>query len=283
MAVDAAVAGTRLTVAELVSRLEAGVREVQGGEGWRAYLAAMSRFHQYSAGNLWLILAQMPAATRACGFHGWLRLGRHVKKGEHGVKILAPVAVRRSDREDAEDEPQTVTRFRVVTVFDISQTEGDPLPEHPCQALTTASERGAWLYGRLMEVARTHGVQVREGMSGLGRAHGVFVPGANTIGLAPGLSTDQAAKTLCHELAHALLHAHGDRPREEQEAEAEGVAFVVTAWAGLDTSAYSFAYVADWAGRKDGAALIRRVGSTIHKTAASIIDRIAPTETSQSA
>ena len=79
------------------------------------------------------------------------------------------------------------------------------------------------------------------------------------------------------------MHAHGDQPREEQEAEAEGVAFVVTAWAGLDTSAYSFAYVADWAGRKDGAALIRRVGSTVQKTAARIIDRIAPEQTSQSA
>ena len=193
------------------------------------------------------------------------------------------MAVRRSKGEDAEDAPQPVTRFRIVTVFDISQTEGDTLPQHPCQALTTASERGVWLYGRLLEVARTLGVQVREGMSGLGRAHGVFVPGANTIGLAPGLSADQAAKTLCHELAHALLHAHGNHPREEQEAEAEGVAFVVAAWAGLDTSAYSFAYVADWAGRKDGAALIRRVGSTIQRTAASIIGRLAPEEASQSA
>ncbi len=225
----------------------------------------------------------MPTATRVCGFHGWLRLGRYVRKGEHGLKILTPVAMRRSEGEDAEDEAQTVTRFRVVTVFDISQTEGAPLPEHPCQALTTASERGAWLCGRLLEVACTEGVQVREGMTGLGRAHGAFIPGANTIGLAPGLSTDQAAKTLCHELAHALLHGHGDRPREEQEAEAEGVAFVVAAWAGLDTSVYSFAYVADWAGRKDGAALIRRVGSTIQRTAASIIGRLAPEETSQSA
>jgi hypothetical protein len=106
MAMDAAVAAPRLTVAELVSRLEAGVREVQDGGGWRAYLAAMSRFHQYPAGNLWLILAQMPTATRVCGFHGWLHLGRHVRKGEHGLKILAPVAVRRSEGEDAEDEPR---------------------------------------------------------------------------------------------------------------------------------------------------------------------------------
>ena len=79
------------------------------------------------------------------------------------------------------------------------------------------------------------------------------------------------------------MHARGDQPREEQEAEAEGVAFVVTAWAGLDTSAYSFAYVADWAGRKDGAALIRRVGSTIQRTADSIIGRLTPEDASQSA
>jgi hypothetical protein len=110
------------------------------------------------------------------------------------------------------------------------------------------------------------------------------VPGARVIALAPGLSDDQRAKTLAHELGHALLlHGHGDLRREEEEAEAEGVAFVVTAWAGLDTSGYSFGYVADWAGRKDGAALVRRVGATIQKAAAAIIRRLAPEETNESA
>ena len=272
----------RVTVADLVAKLEAGVREVQDGEGWRAYLAAMGRLHQYSAGNLWLILAQMPTATTVCGFHGWLRLGRHVRRGEHGLKILAPVAVRRSESEDAEDEPQAVTRFRVVTVFDISQTEGADLPQHPCQELTTASERGRWLYAKLLDIAKAEGITVSDRTT-LARANGVFVPGANMIGLKMGLAMDQKAKTLCHELAHALLHRVSGKPPVEQEAEAEGTAFVVAAWAGLDTAAYSFGYVADWAGREDGPALVRRVAGTIQKTAAAIIARLDPAAGADSA
>jgi hypothetical protein len=174
-----------------------------------------------------------------------------------------------------EAEPQTVTRFRTVTVFDVSQTDGDPLPEHPCQALTTDSDRGRWLYGRLLEIARSEGITVSDRTT-LARANGVFVPGANMIGLKMGLSDDHKAKTLCHEMAHAFLHRTTGKPRPDMEAEAEGTAFVVCSWAGLDTSAYSFAYVADWAAREDGPALVRRVGSTIQKTAAAIIERLAP-------
>ena len=98
------------------------------------------------------------------------------------------------------------------------------------------------------------------------------------IGLKMGLAMDQKAKTLCHELAHALLHRKTGKPRPEMEAEAEGTAFVVAAWVGLDTSAYSFAYVASWAGQKDGTVLVRRVGSTIQKTAAAIICRLDPAD-----
>ncbi len=280
MAVTTTDSAAKVTVADLVARLEAGVRDVQDGEAWRAYLAAMSKFHQYSAGNLWLILAQMPTATRVCGFHGWLRLGRHVRKGEHGLKILAPVTVRRaaeaeSGDPEAEDEAQPVRRFRVVTVFDYSQTEGEPLAQHPCQELTTDSERGRWLYARLLDIARSEGITVSDRTT-LAHANGVFVPGANMIGLKMGLSDDHKAKTLCHELAHACLHRAAGKPRAEQEAEAEGTAFVVCSWVGLDTSSYSFAYVADWAGREDGPALVRRVGSTIQKTAAKIIAALDP-------
>ena len=288
MAVDAVVSvgAARTTVAELVARLEAGVREVQNGEGWRAYLAAMSRFHQYAAGNILLILAQKPAATRLAGFHTWLRLGRHVKRGERGIRILAPVTARRQAESEDDDEPdaRTVLRWRVVPVFDYSQTEGTDLPPHPCQTLTTDSERGRWLFARLLQVARAEGIEVRADIRGLGTAHGTYVPGTRVIALAPGLSDDQRAKTLAHELGHALLlHGHGDPRREEEEAEAEVVALVVTTWAGLDTSGYSFGYVADWVGRKDGAALVRRVGATVQKAAAAIIRRLAPEETNESA
>ena len=265
----------KVTVVDLVAKLEAGVREVQDGEGWRAYLAAQARFHHYSLGNTLLIVAQMPTATRVSGFHAWRRLGRCVKKGEHGIRILAPVTVRKADASEA-DEPQTVTRFRIVTVFDVSQTEGDPLPEHPCQALTTASERGRWLYARLREVAAGEGISVREAVHMLGTAHGAYLPESHAIILAPGLSEDQRAKTLCHELGHALLHRGSTQPRPKEEAEAEGTAFVVAAWAGLDTSSYSFPYVADWAAREDGAALVRQAGAAIQRTAAKIIAALDP-------
>ncbi len=265
------------TVAELLRRLEEGVRGLTDSDAWRSYLQVQARFHHYSIGNVLLMLAQRPQGlTRAAGFHTWLSLGRHVRKGERGLRILAPVTGRRHDEED-DQAPRTVLRWRSVVVFDYSQTEGAELPPHPCQELTTDTERGRWLCARLLELARTHGTDVREDMAGLGSARGVYVPGVNAIGLAPGLAADQKAKTLCHELAHALLgHGSTGRPRQEEEAEAEGTAFVVGAWAGLDTSGYSFGYIADWAGRKDGPALLKRVGGNIQRTAAAIIDGLAP-------
>ena len=275
-------AAPSLTVADLLRRLEEGVAAVQDSASWTHYLAAMARLHSYSARNIWLALAQRPDATRLGGFHTWRALGRHVRKGEHGIRILAPVTVRKAD--DGEDETQTVTRFRTVVVFDVSQTDGADLPAHPCQTLTTDSERGRWLYEHLLDAARTRGTTVRQDMAGLGTAHGVYVPGVNAIGLAPGLAMDQKAKTLCHELAHAVL-AHGStaRSRDEEEAEAEGTAFVVAAWAGLDTSAYSFGYVADWAQRKDAVALVKRVGGNIQRAAAAILARLDPAEARRTA
>lgn len=270
-----------MTVADLVAKLEAGVASVASSEDWREYLAMQAKLHTYSLGNTLLIAAQMPTATRVCGFHGWLRLGRHVRKGEHGIRILAPVTVRKVEDEDEDgsdggDDARTVTRFRIVTVFDISQTDGEPLAEHPCQKLTTDSERGRWLLAHLLDLARTEGIPVREDATDLGTANGCYYPARHAIDLAAGLSEDARAKTLCHEYAHALLHRRTGQTRAEQEAEAEGTAFVVAAWAGLDTSSYSFGYVADWARGKDGPALVRRVGATIQKTAAAIIGRLDP-------
>ena len=275
-------AAPALTVTDLLRRLEEGVAAVQDSASWTHYLAAMARRHSYSAGNIWLALAQRPEATRLAGFHTWLRLGRHVRKGEHGIRILAPVTARKAD--DDGEETRTVLGWRTVTVFDVSQTEGADLPAHPCQTLGTDSERGRWLYERLLDVARARGTMVREDMAGLGSAHGVYVPGVNAIGLAPGLAMDQKAKTLAHELGHAVLdHGSTARSREEEEAEAEGTAFVVAAWAGLNTSAYSFGYVTDWAGRKDAVALVKRVGGNIQRAAARIIDRLDPADARKTA
>ena len=134
-----------------------------------------------------------------------------------------------------------------------------------------------------MDIACADGITVRTDARDLGTANGCYYPSTHAIALAAGLSEDARAKTLCHEIAHALLHRKSGKTRAEQEAEAEGTAFVVAAWAGLDTSEYSFGYVADWAGSKDGPALVRRVGGTIQKTADTIIERLAPVAESESA
>lgn len=275
----------RVTVGDLVSKLEAGVKEVTTSDGWRQYLELQSRVHSYSLGNTLLIMMQRPDATMVGGFHFWLSVGRHVRKGEHGIRILAPIVTRKPATNDGNDntgdgdsEERLVRGFRTVTVFDISQTDGDPLPDHPCQKLTTDSERGQWLFSKLLDIANTDGIAVRTDAEDLGAANGAYYPSAHTIAIAVGLSVDQKAKTLCHELAHSILHRQTDKPRAEQEAEAEGTAFVVAAWAGLDTSAYSLGYVAEWASHKDGPAMVKRVGGTIQKTASTIIDKLEEVE-----
>jgi len=187
-------------VRESLARLEDGVHAVQTGQAWAEYLRAVSRFHRYSAGNVWLILAQRPDASRVAGVHTWRALGGHVRRGEHGIRILAPVTMRSRD-DEATDDPEAaevdrvVTRFRVVTVFDIASTDGEPLPTHPCQALATSSERGRWLLARLLDVARGEGIAVRQDVPGLGAAHGAYIPADHAIVLAAGLSDDQCAKT----------------------------------------------------------------------------------------
>ncbi len=118
------------------------------------------------------------------------RSGREALRGQEAQTVTAPC---------------TVTRFRVVTVFDIASTDGDPLPAHPCQAIATSSECGHRLLPRLLDVARGEGITVRQAAPGLGAAHGACVTAEHAIALVSGMSDDQRAKTLCHELGHALL------------------------------------------------------------------------------
>jgi len=265
-------------VPSLVRRLEEGVKEIRQADGWRRYLRAQAMFHGYSWGNVILILTQRPDATRVAGYRAWQRLDRHVRRGEHGIRILAPL-VRRVPVEEGDDDPELEPRlvgFRIVTVFDIAQTDGEPLPEPPVRRLTNDSERGAWLRQRLLTIAETEGVVVERGAE-LGPALGMYLPREHRIRIAGGLSSEQEAKTLVHELAHALLHRQNDTPRELQEAEAEGTAFVVAAWAGISTEEYSFGYIADWAG-KEGEAMVRRAAGGIQRAASWLIGRLDPVE-----
>src|ERR1051325_6605525 len=111
------------TTQDLIKRIEQGIEAARESENFKRYLQTAAKFHRYSLGNLMLIAFQNPDATQVAGFHRWLELGRHVRKGEHGIKILAPIVGKRTQTEDADEEkPHTVVHFKAVTVFDIEQT-----------------------------------------------------------------------------------------------------------------------------------------------------------------
>ena len=242
---------------DIIRRLEAGIAQLTTSQAWTEWLTVQRRFHQYSANNVLLIRLQCPEATRVAGFRRWLELGRHVRKGEKGIAILAPI-VRRAKVVDEDTGQERVivgapSNFRIAHVFDISQTDGDELPEHPAQRLSGDDPDGS--YDGLVAVARGIGYSVQEDFLP-GGTNGVCRFGSKTITVDPSNDPIQMVKTLAHELGHAILHDPDGGwlgSRELAELEAESVAFVVGDGLGLDTSAYSFGYVATWAGGGDEA------------------------------
>ncbi|MCL6522700.1 MAG: ssDNA-binding domain-containing protein [Firmicutes bacterium] len=294
----------RERVQALHKRLEEGIARLQTAEEWQRYLKVQARFHRYSFANTLLILAQRPDATLVAGYRTWQELGRHVRRGEHGIVILAPVVVRprrtegvREERPDSPDEGvegkedekergreaegQRVVAFRPVYVFDVSQTEGKPLPEPPVQTLRGHSEAAERLYRALLRIAQEEGIRVTVAPE-LGGAHGIWHSREREISLLASDPLDQRAKTLAHELAHAWLHPSGyghpdNRPRAETEA--ESVAYVVCAARGLDTSRYSFAYVLGWA---QDPKLVRESGERIQAAARRMVERVEELEQRQS-
>ncbi len=188
------------------------------------YLDMCSRFHQYSPCNVWLILMEKPNATMVAGFHKWITMKRYVRKGEHGIAILAPILTPFENKDGIQIEK--LVGFKTVYVFDISQTDGEPIPEPPNWK---SPEQNALLTERLMDFAVSRGirVQVKELQ---GETQGVSMGG--TIILSPRAGT----KTLIHEIAHELLHHRETRLmlQAERELEAEAVSYVVGKHFGLD-------------------------------------------------
>jgi hypothetical protein len=190
-------------------------------EALTRYLAMLAHFHRYSAGNVMLIFWQRPDATHVAGFNTWKRLGRHVKLGEKGIVILAPMVLRpKTDDQSAEGEPkpQPVVRFQGVHVFDVSQTEGNPLPE-PATVCGDPGEHTA----RLKALVAERGITLDHAGIPAG-ADGCSSGGR--ISIRKGLSPAQEFAVLAHELAHELLHHGKDRPQtaKVRETEAEAVA-----------------------------------------------------------
>jgi antirestriction protein ArdC len=249
------------------------VRDVEGGKSdtLQAYLKAMGRFHRYSVGNAILIQLQKPNATHVAGFRAWQRLGRHVKKGEHGIAIMAPVVYRRKAQADDTDEGENaddelVTTFKTAYVFDISQTDGKPLPEFA----RAQGDPGVYLE-RLEGFIAEKGIKL-ERRESLRMAEGVSTGG--TILLKASLAPAEEFSVLVHELSHEMLHQDpADRPQEKtvREAEAEAVAYVVCQGIGLDVNTASSDYIQLYDGDKK---TLMQSLERIQRTAAEILEAV---------
>jgi hypothetical protein len=239
-----------------------------------SFLSTMARFHKYSFGNMLLIMAQSPDATNVAGFHTWKSLGRFVKAGEKGIAILAPM-VFKTDSRDVQPQPEPVigddedrtVRFRVVYVFDVTQTDGEPLPEFA----KAVGDPGDYAE-RLRSLVRQLSIEL-EYSEQLGGAFGVSKGG--TIVIQQGLDPAQEFTTLVHELAHEILH-HGDNregtTKTSRELQAEAVAFVVAQAIGLDTGTASSDYIQLYRGDKD---LLCQSLDAVRKASHIILDGIA--------
>jgi antirestriction protein ArdC len=256
--------------------LQEGVQGIMTSERWQAALRVRARLHRYSFNNCVLILLQRPDASMVAGFHRWQELGRHVRKGEKGLMILAPI-VRKT--KEGDDEARHVVGFRTAHVFDVSQTEGQPLPTPPAPELLTDDSPRIRDLTTMLEcfaASRGHTVERRTTGTALGSYHRL----SKRITLRADLPPLQTLKTLVHELAHALLHAatRPDEQRHTLELEAESCAFIVCHTLGLDTSRYSFAYLAGWA--HDPAELLP-AGERASKAAAVLLEVLEPQEEPQ--
>ena len=256
----------RERVSAALTTLEQGIDGILEGQAFADYLATMARFHTYSFGNVLLIKLQRPDSTRVAGYQRWKQLGRQVKRGEQGIKILVPHAIRTTDLETGEEQI-IVRSFGLGTVFDVSQTEGRPLPEPPVtQEIRQATDAGAALYGHLERFLADQGITVAQ--EELDRGHGYYAPAERRIAIGSHLAGDQRTKTLAHEAAHVVAEHRGDTSREDAETVAESAAFVVLHHYGIDTSSYTFAYVAGWAQQRQ---VVRRNLEAIQRTAHALI------------
>ena len=283
---------------EITDRLEQGITELFDSERYKEYLRVMSKFHNYSFNNTLLIAMQKPDASLVAGFTAWKnQFQRNVKKGEKGIKIIAPSPFK-IKQETEKIDPQTqkpvigkdgkpvteekeisIPAYKVVSVFDVSQTEGKELPDIAVDALTGDVEQYSDFFAALEKTSPVPiGFEKIEG-----GAHGYYHLEDKRIALDEGMSELQTLKTAIHEIAHAKLHDIDlNAPKDEQqprvdrrtrEVEAESVAYTVCQHYGLDTSDYSFGYVAGWSSGRELAELKNSL-ETIRSAAADIINSI---------
>ena len=284
-------------VREITDKLEQGIKELFESEKFKEYLTTMSKFYNYSFNNTLLIAMQKPDATLIAGYTSWQRnFDRHVMKGEKGIKILAPALYKaQEEREkidpatqkpvlDADGKPVTETvevmrpAFKVVSVFDVSQTDGKELPDIAVDELTGSVEN----YAAFFEALKQESPVPISFEDIPGGAKGYFSHVENRIAIQEGMSEIQTVKTAIHEIAHAKLHAikpdekvapEERKGRHTKEVEAESVAYTVCQRYGIETSDYSFGYIAGWSSDKDTKELKGSL-ETIRSTAAEMIESI---------
>lgn len=284
-------------VREITDKLEQGIKELFESEKFKEYLTTMSKFYNYSFNNTLLIAMQKPDATLIAGYTSWQRnFDRHVMKGEKGIKILAPAPYKaQEEREkidpatqkpvlDADGKPVTETvevmrpAFKVVSVFDVSQTDGKELPDIAVDELTGSVEN----YAAFFEALKQESPVPISFEDIPGGAKGYFSHAENRIAIQKGMSEIQTVKTAIHEIAHAKLHAINPdeklapeerKDRHTKEVEAESVAYTVCQRYGIETSDYSFGYIAGWSSDKDTKELKGSL-ETIRSTAAEMIESI---------
>lgn len=282
---------------EITERLEHGLTELFESDRYKEYLKVMSKFHDYSLNNTVLIAMQKPDATFVAGYNAWKKeYGRHVKKDEKGIRILAPSPYKIRQKVEKKD-PQTgktmldkdgkpvieekeitIPAFKVVSVFDVSQTEGRELPTIAVDRLTGNVDRYKDFFAAL---EKTSPVPIAfENIEG--GVHGYYHLADKRIAIQKDMSELQTLKTAIHEIAHAKLHDNDlnttqdtqkQIDRRTREVQAESVAYTVCQHYNLDTSDYSFGYVAGWSSGRELAEL-RGSLETIHKAAAEIISSI---------
>lgn len=255
-------------------KLTASVAALTTSEAWGQMLRVAGRFHRYSPNNVLLITVQRPDATLVAGYRAWAQLGRQVQRGERGIAMLAPV-IRKVETPDVTDGDEAVRRlrgFRIAHVFDVSQTEGKPLPDCGPTLLAGGSPHGLW--DRLVDQVHTAGFSLDRG--DCGAANGYTDHLSHHVRVRADVSPAQACKTLAHELAHVMLHGPDQQHRARQvaEVEAESVAYVVSSAAGLPTDDYSVPYVAGWASAE--LEVIQEAATRVLGTARQIIERAGP-------
>ncbi len=281
-------------VKELTDKLEQGLKEVFESDNYKNYLNTMAKFHNYSINNTLLINQQKPDATLVAGYDSWVRnFDRHVKKGERGINIIAPAPfkterdvpiinpetgqpiLKKDGTPYTEKKEVTIPYFKITRVFDISQTEGKELPTIGVNELLKDVDGAKDFIESLKKVSP---IPIEFGETN-GDSKGFYSPVDNKIVVKDGMSDAQTIKTMVHEISHAKLH-NPDRAEENAgkskgtiEMEAESIAYIVCQHFGIDTSDYSFGYIAGWSEGKETDELKKSM-NTIRETSSEMIYRV---------